>query len=315
MDKLYVDSLIGYVNEEITSYFLVSEKELRETAKKEFYLRMRLTDRTGNVAANIWNNAKKMKDLFEEGDVVKVKGIVISYKGQTQITINNIRKADDVEFDLSEFVPQTSKDLNKLTEALFYFIDSVKDEHINKLLHIIFDDKEFLSLFSRAPAAKSWHHNYMGGLIEHTVSVAKICDFASRMYPVQSDILIAGALLHDVGKVYEYNLKTVIDFTNLGRLIGHICLGDQMICDTARQINEFPANTLMKLRHLVLSHHGEYEKAAARLPQMLEAVVLHFADNLDAQSVGVSQLVEASIKADSEWTEFDKIHERYFYLG
>jgi 3'-5' exoribonuclease len=315
MDKIYVGALANYVNEEITSFFLVNEKELRESAKKDLFLRLRLSDKTGNVAANIWNNAKKLKENFEEGDVVKVKGIVITYKGQTQLTVNNIRKADDVEYDLSEFVPQTSKDVNKLSEVLFYYIDNMKDEYIQKLLRLIFGDREYLSLFLKSPAAKTWHHNYIGGLLEHTVSVAKICDFASRMYPVQTDLLIAGALLHDAGKVYEYNTRTVIEFSNIGRLIGHICIGDQMICEAARQINEFPANTLMKLRHLVLAHHGEYEKASARLPQTLEAIVLHYADNLDAQSVGVTQLVEASLKAESEWSEFDRIHERYFYLG
>jgi 3'-5' exoribonuclease len=315
MDKVYVSALGSYINDEITSFFLVNEKELRESAKKDLFLRLRLSDKSGNVAANIWNNAKKLKDNFEEGDVVKVKGIVISYKGQTQLTINNIRKADEVEYDLSEFMPQTNKNVNSLSDMLFHYIDNTKDEYIQKLLQSIFGDKEFLPLFMRAPAAKSWHHNYLGGLLEHTVSVARICDFASHLYPVQTDFLIAGALLHDIGKVYEYNTKTVIDFSTVGRLIGHICLGDQLICDKARDINEFPANTLMKLRHLILSHHGEYEKAAARLPQTLEAIVLHYADNLDAQSVGVTQLVEASLKADSEWSEFDRIHERYFYLG
>lgn len=314
MEKIYVEDLHNYLNDEITSYYLVSQKEFRE-GTKDWYIRMRLTDKTGNIAANVWNNAKSMKDLFEEGDVIKIKGVVISYKGQTQVTVNQIRKAKDEEYDLTEFMPVTSKDVNSLVEALFYYIDKVSDPYLNQLLHAIFDDKEFLAMYVKAPAAKTWHHNYLGGLIEHSVSVAKICDFASRMYAVQSDFLLTGAILHDVGKVYEYNVRSVIDFSNIGRLIGHICLGDQLICEKARQINGFPDLHLMKLRHLILAHHGEYEKASARLPQTLEAIVLHYADNLDAQTVGVSQLVEAAVKSESEWTEYDKLNDRYFFLG
>ncbi len=314
MDKLYVNVLGNYINEEVVEYYLVSHKEMREGTKDKF-IRMKLSDKTGSVTANIWNNAKHYNSHFKEGDIVKVKGIVIKYREQVQITINKIRTADEAEYDLSEFIPATGKDIKKLGDALFYYIDKMEDIHLKELLHKIFDDKEFLSMFCKAPAAKTWHHNYMGGLLEHTISVAKICDFSARMYPVQSDLLITGALLHDIGKVYEYNMKSTIDFSTIGRLIGHICLGDELICRKAREINNFPENTLMKLRHLILAHHGEYEKASARLPQMLEAVVLHYADNLDAQTVGVTQLVSSSLNSGSEWSEYDKLNNRYFYLG
>ncbi len=314
MEKIYVQDLHHYLNEEIVSYFLVTQKELRD-GKRDQFIRMRLTDKTGNIAANIWSNVKQLKDLFKEGDIVKVKGIVISYKEQSQVTVNNIRRAKEDEYDISEFVPKTTKDIKVLSDALFHYIDNVNDEYIKQLLESIFGDKEYFSKFSQAPAAKSWHHNYVGGLLEHTVSVTKICDFASHMYPVQKDILIAGAMLHDSGKVYEYSVKPSIEFTPIGRLVGHICLADEMVCKKAAEINNFPDNILLKIRHLILSHHGEYEKASARLPQMLEAVVLHFADNLDAQTVGVNQLVESALKSDSEWTEFDRINNRYFYIG
>jgi len=229
--------------------------------------------------------------------------------------VNNIRKAADDEYDLADFIPKSTKDIGELTEQFFDYIDSIDDEYLKQLLHSIFDDKEFFGLFCRCPAAKNWHHNYVGGLLEHTVSVTRICDFAAHMYPVQRDLLITGAMMHDAGKVYEYNMKTAIDFTTIGRLIGHICLGDEIVCTHAKLINRFPDNTLMKLRHLILAHHGEYEKASARLPQTLEAIVLHYADNLDAQTVGVKQLVEGAVKSDAEWSEYDKLNNRYFYLG
>jgi len=314
MDKLFVNDLGNFVNDEVVSFFMVSQKELRDGTKDK-YVRLRLTDRTGNLNGNIWNNVKTLNEAFVEGDIVKIKGIVISYKGQIQLTVNNIRKAADDEYDLADFIPKSTKDIGELTEQFFDYIDSIDDEYLKQLLHSIFDDKEFFGLFCRCPAAKNWHHNYVGGLLEHTVSVTRICDFAAHMYPVQRDLLITGAMMHDAGKVYEYNMKTAIDFTTIGRLIGHICLGDEIVCTHAKLINRFPDNTLMKLRHLILAHHGEYEKASARLPQTLEAIVLHYADNLDAQTVGVKQLVEGAVKSDAEWSEYDKLNNRYFYLG
>ena len=310
MEKIFTESLYAHVNEEIISYFMVAQKELREGNKSK-YIRLRLADSSGTVAANIWNNAAHFNKEFEEGDIVKIKGIVITYKDQVQVTVNKIRKADDNEYDLSEFIPKTKKDVNELSDQLFGYIDSIDDEPLRTLLTNIFEDKDIYALFMRSPAAKSWHHNYMGGLLEHTVSVAKICDFSAKMYPVQRDLLITGAILHDIGKIYEYNMKTAIDFTTMGRLIGHIPLGDQLITETAAKINLFPKNTLMKLRHLILAHHGEYEKASCRLPQTIEAVVLHFADNLDAQTIGVRQLVEVAEKTDAEWTEYDRMNNRY----
>ncbi len=311
--KIFIDDISNYLNKEIITYFLVSQKELREG--KNFYVRLKLSDKKGSISGNIWNNAKQLSEMFKEGDVVKIKGIVINYKGQYQLTINKIRTASDAEYDLSDFVSTTSKDINELSEQLFSFIDNISNKQIKELLLSFFDDKEFFTRFAKAPAAKSWHHNYVGGLIEHTVSVAKICEFSSIMYPVDKDLLIAGAILHDIGKVYEYGTAPVIEFTSPGRLLGHICIGDQMVSEKAKTIDDFSEEILMKLRHLILSHHGEYEKAAARLPQTIEAIVLHFADNLDAQTVGVKQILEASEKSESEWSEYDKLNNRYFYKG
>lgn len=311
--KIYVNNLSDYLGREITSDFLVAQKELREGAK-DFYIRLRLADNTGSISGNVWNNAKRIAQLFEEGDIIRLKGVVISYKSQIQLTVNKIRKLEPEEYDLKNFIETTSKDINKLSDRLFSFIDSIKDKHLSALLKSIFDDKEFYNKFITSPAAKTWHHNYIGGLLEHTVSVAVICDFVSTMYPVNRDLLISGALLHDIGKVYEYHVKSAIDFTPIGRLIGHLALGDQIVYEKALQINNFSKNTLMKLRHLILSHHGEYEKASVRLPQTIEAVVLHYADNIDAQTVGVKQIIESGKAVESEWSEFDRLNSRYYYV-
>ena len=208
----------------------------------------------------------------------------------------------------------TGKDINKLSEKLFNYMDGIKNSYLKQLLSKIFDDKEFFTRFAQAPAAKTWHHNYIGGLLEHTISVASICEFATHLYKIDKDLLITGALLHDIGKVLEYSIKPTIEFTAEGRLVGHIPLGDHILSTKSAEIDNFPPDLLFKLRHLVLSHHGEYEKASARLPQTLEAIVLHHADNFDAQTVGVAQLVESVQNDDAKWTEYDKLNNRYYYI-
>lgn len=311
--KLYVSDLANFMNKEIISTFLVGQKELRE-GSKDYYLRLKLCDKSGSVSANVWNNAKQISDKFKEGDVIMVKGIVISYREQMQVTVNKVRKLNEGEFDLADYIMATDKDVQGLTERLFSYIDGIGNDYLKQLLLNTFEDKEFLTKFCQAPAAKTWHHNYIGGLLEHTLSVTAICDFAALQYNIDRDLLLTGAILHDAGKVQEYDIRLAIDFTPIGRLVGHIPLGDELVCTQAAKIDNFPATLLMKLRHLILAHHGEYEKASARLPQTIEAVILHHADNMDAQTVGVRQLVQGNVSDDAEWSEFDRLNQRYYYI-
>ncbi|MCK4956785.1 MAG: HD domain-containing protein [Candidatus Cloacimonetes bacterium] len=311
--NIKINQLSNSLNQEIVSDFLVSQKELREGTKAN-YLRLTLADKTGSMVGNVWSNADTFSEKFKEGDVVRIKAIVISYKGKYQLNINVIKPLFPEEYNLADFIASTDKDINKLSDKLFLFIDSIKNNYLKEMLLNIFEDKEFYSKFAQAPAAKSWHHNYVGGLLEHTISVATICDFSSHHYPVDRDLLLIGAILHDIGKVREYSLKSSIDFTAEGRLVGHIPLGDQLVCEQAAKINNFPQGLLMKLRHLILAHHGEYEFASARLPQTIEAVLLHQADNLDAQTVGVKQLIEAQQNPEAEWTDFDRLNNRFYFM-
>ncbi len=313
MGRITIQDLTECMNQEVVSYFLVLEKELRQGAKDSF-LRMKLGDRSGSVSANIWNNAPLFAETFSEGAVVKIRGMVKSYKGQTQLTVTNIREAEPTEYDIADYIATTQKDISEMGDRFFAFIDSITDEYIKQLLEKIFNE-EFFPLFAKSPAAKSWHHNFVGGLLEHTVAVTTICDFAVTQYSLDRNILIAGALLHDMGKVYEYNSVTNIEFTDMGRLVGHISIADTIVTQQAATIDAFPETILMKIRHLILSHHGEMEKGAVKLPQTIEAVVLHYADNLDAQTVGVSQLIDAANKTQGDWTEYDRLNNRYFFMG
>ncbi len=313
MSLIPAKELQRYVHTEIVTLYLVMHKEIREGARDKF-IRLKIGDKTGSVAANIWNNVEHFDKMFETGDVIKIKGQVKDFKGQLQISIVKLRKAEPEEYHLKDFLATTEKDLSVLGDRLFSFIEAIENSYIKQLLSDIFNDVDFFQLFAKSPAAKTWHHNFIGGLMEHTVAVTEICEYAADRYPVDKDLLIAGALLHDIGKVYEYSVKSVVEFTNVGRLVGHINIGDHLITKKAEAIDAFPVDLLMKLRHLILSHHGEFEKGSARLPQIIEAVVLHYADNLDAQAAGVKQFIEAVKNEDSEWTEFDRINERYYYL-
>ncbi|MBT3755127.1 MAG: HD domain-containing protein [Candidatus Cloacimonetes bacterium] len=313
MSKIFIKELKDHLNKEIISNFLVTEKVLREGAK-DFYIRLKLADNTGSISGNVWNNAKAVAEKFDEGDVIQVKGFIITYKAQLQVNINKIKKIPQEEYDLNNFLETTTKDINKLSDKLFNYIDSIKNQYLKELLMNIFEDKEFFTRFAQSPAAKGWHHNYIGGLLEHTMSVTGLCDYASHNYNVDRDLLITGGILHDIGKVFEYQVVPNIDFTPVGRLVGHIPLGDNFIADKTKEINNFPIDLLMKLRHLILSHHGEYEKASARLPQTLEATILHQADNFDAQAIGVQQLKEAVTDDKALWTEFDRLNSRFYFI-
>lgn len=300
------------VNQEISGLYLVAEKELRE-GKNDFYLRLKLQDKTGTISANVWKDAVKHSDQFDTGDIISIQGMVVNYKGQIQLSLSQLRFADKSEYNIEDYLTRSKIEPEVLCDRFFEFVDKVHQPYLNKLLHLIFDDKEFFTQFLKAPAAKNWHHNYINGLIEHTVSVAALCEFASTLYPVNYDLLITGALLHDVAKVQEYDHRRNIDFTDAGRLIGHLALSDQMVCENAAKILGFPEELLLHLRHLILSHHGEYEKGSVRLPQTLEAIVLHHCDNLDAQATGVAQLI-AAIPQNAVWSEYDKLNNRYYKI-
>jgi 3'-5' exoribonuclease len=292
----------------------VTKKELRE-GKNDLYLRLEFTDKTGPIAGNVWQHAQMMIEGYNIGDVVKVRGLVQNYKDQIQLNVKKIRKADANEYEINDFIPSTKKNIAALTDELFLYIESITHPSLKQLLLNIFEDKEIMAKFTRSPAAKNWHHNYIGGLLEHTIAVVRICDFASKHYPSNRDELITGAILHDFGKIYEYETLPTIDFTDEGRLLGHIVICDQLICKKANEINLFPTQTLMKLRHLILAHHGEMEKGAVKVPQTIEAIILHFADNLDAQTTGVQQIVEAVNNPNARWSNFDNLNNRYIFLG
>jgi len=316
MKKHYIENLSDYLGTEIVSFFAISEKSLRKSRAGKSYIRVTCIDKTGQIIGNIWDNVKHLESQFSIGDIVKVKASVDIYESNLQLNISNIRKAEESEYEISDFSPATTKNINKLTEQLFQYLDSIENKYLNKLLHLFFDDKEFLKKFTFAPAAKSWHHNKIGGLIHHTITVTNICDSVVPIYrddDIDRDLLVCCAILHDIGKVDEYHLRPFIDFTDEGKLVGHIVIGDKMVVDKIQQINNFPPMLKNKIRHLLLSHHGEREKGAVVLPKTKEAILLHYADNMDAHIMGVQDLIEKAKKQNRDWTEYNNLTKREYY--
>ncbi len=314
MKEKFVQDLSSLEGSEITDLFAISEKSVRKSRAGKFFIRVMCLDRTGRVTGFIWDNVPKFKDTFSVGDIVKIKALVTTFENNVQLSISNIRKAEENEYQLSDFAPTTTKDTNKLIERLFGFIDSVKNEYLSQLLHLFFDDKELLEKFSKSPAAKNWHHNLVGGLLHHSVTVASICDAVSTLYDgIDKDLLITCAILHDIGKTKEYTLAPFIDFTDEGRLIGHIVIGNKMVVDKCEKINNFPKNLLMKIQHMLLSHHGERENGAAVPPKTREALILHYSDNLDAHVTGASELIEKAADENSTWTDYHYLTNREYY--
>ncbi|HHV61753.1 MAG TPA: HD domain-containing protein [Firmicutes bacterium] len=309
-----VDLRVGQV---VRGPFMAKDKQLGDfSTKPGRFLLLTLADKTGEIRAVAWCNGEDLYSAFEDGDIVWIEGQVRTYKGNLQVNVNVLRRCERSLYDLADFLPRTKKDINTLLAKIREAAASSRDPFIWSLLFSFLEDDEWVELFTTAPAAKSVHHAYIGGLIEHTTNVLDICITMTRIYPIiDRDLLVAGAILHDIGKIWEYRYDGLIDITDEGRLIGHIVLGEMMLVDRIRTIEGFPVELAMRLRHMILSHHGEYEFGSPRRPKFIEACVLHYADNLDAQSARFAQITQSALAAGARWSAYDSILGRPIYVA
>jgi 3'-5' exoribonuclease len=283
--KIYVSDLKNMKDGSIVeSVFLVARKEVRPFVEKPgSYLYLILKDKSGTIEGICWDDAEKIVQ-FDEDDLIALRGEISYWKGEQRLIIqpNSIERLSFDDVDWRDFVPSTDKNVDQLVEELFECINSVENPILQKLLRTVFEDKEFLEIFKNCPAAVSHHHNYLGGLIEHTVSVAKMCTVIAPLYPeLDKDLLLTGALLHDIGKVREYKWMPRISITVEGGFAGHPALGAHMLSKKFPQ--DFPEDLKIKIYHMILSHHGEAEFGAAVQPKFAEAYALHLAEYLDAK--------------------------------
>lgn len=295
-------------NERVIEFYLCRQRQSNKSAKTgKNYLSLTLADKTGVINGKVWDITRDIQS-FEEGDYIKVDASVQTFNNDLQLNIKRIRKAQEGEYDEADYIPTTKKDVNELYKKLAGFIASVKEPYINKLLTNIFIKNESIaSAFKKHTAAKAMHHNYMGGLIEHTISVTEICDFfASHYESVNRDVLIASALLHDIAKLKELSDFPNVDYTDDGELIGHIVMGAEFIGMEADKIEGFPHQLRSLMQHNILAHHGEFEYGSPKLPRTLEAYLLHCADDTDAKVKMLETTIEGS-DLNGPWAGYNKI--------
>ncbi|MGR3177924.1 MAG: 3'-5' exoribonuclease YhaM family protein [Candidatus Anammoxibacter sp.] len=298
----------------VNQVFLVQKSEVRTTKTGSFYITAQLADRTGTIAARVWNASNDQIDIFGGNDILNVKGRVESFQNNLQLIVDTFSTVDESTLDLQTLLPSTDKDVMVLMAELKEMLFTTKNPHILQLFTIFFEDDEFCKKLSTAPAAVQYHHAYLGGLLEHIVSVLKLATSILPNYPeMDKDLLFAGIFFHDIGKVKELSYSKAFKYTDEGMLIGHLISGVKMINEKVRQIKDFPDDLLHVIEHLVLSHHGEYEWGSPKLPMTVEAIALHYLDNLDAKIFAFNKAITNDNNPNSNWTEYNRMFERRLY--
>ena len=298
---------------DVEECFAVRTLDVRQRRGGGPYLAVTLGDRTGEVAALVWENVERLRGALEPGTVVAVKGQVQNYNGRLQVVIRQAEAMPEQEIDEGLFVRSSSVDPVILWQQLMRFIEEVSDPDLGQLLFRIFSDPEVEQRFRVAPAARSMHHAFRSGLLEHTVSVTTVAQTLARHYQLHQDLVVAGALLHDLGKIWELEIGSTIEYTDDGRLIGHLPMETLFVERKIQELESFPAELRRQLLHILLSHHGEYEYGSPRRPKTPEALLVHMVDNLDSRMAGVLEAIAAEGAGDEAWTPFSRILERHIY--
>ena len=288
----------------VSDIYLCKTKNSATTKNGKEYLNVILGDKTGNIDCKIWNADSAGISDFEPMDYVFVNGEAKTFNGNLQVDIRQIRKADASEVNREHFIPTSKKNVDEMYDAILKCISTVENNYLHSLLEEFFvNDKEFIEKFKRSSAAKSIHHNFAGGLVEHTLSVARLCSFYSKQYPVlNKDLLLTAALCHDIGKIYEYSAFPENDYTDEGNLLGHIVMGIEMVSEKIKNIPDFPKDIENELKHCIASHHGKLEFGSPKKPSIIEAVALSYADDTDAKMQSFIQFIDDADTYDWEYS-------------
>ncbi len=302
------------VEDRVEGFFSVRRKDVAEYTRGQ-YVRLELGDATGRIKGVMWDPDQFAREELAEGQVVKVRGQVTEYNNQLQVTVSRLRLALDNEYTMEMILPHSSQTAEWRQARVLKLTEKVENSYIKNLLMSFWEDEIFLDGYLKAPAGKLWHHAFIGGLSEHSANVAELALRVAGGYDfLDKDYLIFGGLLHDAGKVQSYTADCpVIDYTDEGRLVGHISLVDELICQRARLIAAFPEKLLTRLRHIILSHHGELEYASPVVPQMPEAFVLYYCDEIDSKMGAIDRIRQKQGKAG--WSEYVKLLGRFLYFN
>ena len=303
------------LGEQVTMFAVLQRKELKQKKNGEPYLVMEISDAWDHMTALMWSHLETAQ--VEPGNIVKLKAVVDEYQGHKQLKVEKIRAvtAED-EVDMTQLTPTTSKDRVLLWEQFQKLIESVAQPYLLALLRKVFAEENFVKAFCDTPGGKKWHHAYLGGLLEHTLNVATFCERMKKLYPqVDRDLLVAAALLHDIGKVESYTRGPSFEYTDSGRLLGHIVIGAQLVAEKIKQFPEFPHELAMRLQHLILSHQGTLEQASPVVPMIPEGFLLYYADEIDAKMNAILHIAEKERPEGGKWSGYVNLLERYLFLG
>ena len=294
--------------ERIQEVYLCKQKNVAMTKTGKEYENVMLQDKTGTVDAKVWELTPGI-EYFEPMDFIKVEGQVTSFQGSLQLNLRRIRRAKEGEYIPADYMPCSRYNIEDMYKELMGYVDSVKEPHLHELLELFFvKNTAFIKSFKEHSAAKSIHHGFVGGLLEHTLSVTKLCDFYTTRYPhLNHDLLITAAICHDIGKTKEISLFPQNDYTDDGQLLGHIVIGTEMVSDKIRMIPGFPTVLASELKHCILAHHGEYEYGSPKKPALMEAMALNLADNADAKLETFTEILEGT--SETGWLGYNRFFE------
>lgn len=287
--------------------YLCKTKQVLKTKAGKTYYSLILQDKTGVIDGKIWELTNAIAE-FDSMDFIMLEGMVTTFQGSRQVNINRVRKAQEGEYDAKEYIPTSKYDIEEMYQQLKGYIKGIKEPHLHQLAEMVFiKDAEFVKRFKSHSAAKSIHHGFIGGLLQHTLAVTKLCDFMAANYDIlDHDLLVTAAMFHDVGKVYELSDFPLNDYTDDGQMLGHIFLGAELIGNWTKEIPDFPLTLATELRHCILAHHGELEYGSPKKPAIAEAMALSFADHADARLETMAEIFDKS-DATIEWLGFNRI--------
>jgi 3'-5' exoribonuclease len=298
-------------NQLILGVFLVQHKEIRQKKTGEPYLSLTLADRTGDLDAKMWDNVPEVMDTFERDCFLKVKGMVQLFQNKPQLTVYRLQRLTESEIDIADFLPASERNRDEMFAELKGWIAPMTNPHLKALLETIFADETVALAYRTAPAAKSIHHGWIGGLIEHVLSVCQLAKVTAAHYPdVDFDLLLTGVILHDIGKIHELTYARSLGYSTQGQLIGHISIGVRMVEDALRKVPEFPPLLRDLVEHMILSHHGSLEFGSPKVPMFLEAMLLHQIDTMDSKMEAMRAHVAKDRQATGVWTGYNPALER-----
>ena len=306
MKEFFISQCSQQENKIITSSFVVASKQVKAKKNGEPYLALILADRSGQIEAKMWDNVDEFILAFEQDDFLKVKGLVNKYKNRFQLTIHKLRRMDEADIDFTDYLPKTTKDIGELWRTLTEFVATFQNPHLKSLVELFMADSEIAERYRNAPAAKTLHHAYIGGLLDHVVSLFRSCDLISRNYPqVNRDLLLTGAFLHDIGKIQELTYNRAFSYSTRGQLLGHMIIELEMLQTKLAKLPGFPEELKTLLEHMIISHHGQYDFGSPKLPMFPEALMLHYLDDLDSKMEAMRAHFEREAELEGPWTSYN----------